>query len=258
MWQKRGTKEFYALWVQVRWVVYLLRVTLGVTMPIHCHETKQELAQSLANYIASLIKINIQEKDECHLVLSGGNTPKQCFSLLAEKQGIDWRKVFFYLTDERHYPVDHPDRNDFMVDQVLWSKLPLSENNIKRIHTEKGVEQAAQDYHQLLKSAPMMDIVILGIGEDGHTASLFPDNIALKNIHLAVPVYHSPKAPDERVSMGMLTIQGAKKRIVLVSGSGKNDILQKIQQGKSFPVTQVGTCEWFIDKDAIGQLTLDL
>jgi len=117
---------------------------------------------------------------------------------------------------------------------------------------ELGPELAAQAYVKLLAAAPVMDIVLLGMGEDGHTASLFPDNPALQDKRLAVPVYDSPKPPPERVSMGYGLLNNARHRILMVAGKGKAEALARIRAGEPLPIAAIADGEWLIDRDAMG------
>ena len=201
-----------------------------------------------ADYIAEKIELAIKERDNCHVALPGGNTPKTCLKYLADKK-ISWSKVHWYLGDERCYPSGHADRNDVMLDNNLWSRLP--DANIHRILSELGAENAARLYAKEIINIKCFDIVFLGIGEDGHTASLFPDNDALKDERAVVPVFNSPKAPSDRVSLSVKTLQQAKCRVVLCSGSGKAEITSQIKNGDVLPINQIGDVNWFVDKEAV-------
>ena len=115
-----------------------------------------------------------------------------------------------------------------------------------------GSAIAAEVYAKLLDASPVMDIVLLGMGEDGHTASLFPGNAALQDNRLAVPVYDSPKPPSERVSMGYAALNAARHRILMVAGSGKTDALVRIRAGEALPIAAIADAEWLVDHDAMG------
>jgi 6-phosphogluconolactonase len=96
-----------------------------------------------------------------------------------------------------------------------------------------------------------LDIIVLGMGEDGHTASLFPDNPALDDIRAVVPVYNAPKPPAERVSLGLHTLRAAAHRVALVTGSGKSDAMTQIKSGSlDLPIAQLGSICWFLDEAA--------
>jgi 6-phosphogluconolactonase len=103
----------------------------------------------------------------------------------------------------------------------------------------------------ILDATGGMDIVVLGMGEDGHTASLFPDNIALERKSSAVPVYDSPKPPDERVSIGLNMLKNAGESIVIATGKGKREALKKLSEGEILPVGLIEPDAWFVDEDAV-------
>jgi 6-phosphogluconolactonase len=136
-----------------------------------------------------------------------------------------------------------------MLDKNLWSHISTS--NIHRIPAELGAEQAAKMYREIVNSIEYFDIVFLGMGEDGHTASLFPDNEALQDTRSVVPVYNSPKEPAERVSLSIRTIKKAKYRMVLTGGTAKSDVIRRVKKGESLPINCLGDINWFVDKAAL-------
>ncbi|MDQ6993902.1 MAG: 6-phosphogluconolactonase, partial [Mariprofundus sp.] len=186
-----------------------------------------------------------------HWVLAGGTTPKRCYQLLREAS-VDWSKVHIWFGDERCLPVGDAARNDQMADEALLKDVAIPAAQIHRMNTELGAEAAAEQYAILLKSAPVMDLVLLGIGEDGHTASLFPDNPGLDDLRLALPVYHSPKPPSDRVSMGYAVLNSAHRCLMMVAGKGKADAMSRIFAGEKLPVARIPKAEWLIDHDAMG------
>lgn len=204
-------------------------------------------AKAAADFIAQTIETTIQQKDVCHVALPGGNSPIRCLEYLADKN-LPWHKVHWYLGDERCYPSAHPERNDVMLQTNLWSKL--SDTNIHKIESEMGADAAAANYSEVINSIDSMDIAFLGIGEDGHTASLFPNNNALNDTRSVVPVYDSPKPPNNRVSLSVNTLSKAYCRVVLAGGVDKSVILKKIKAGELLPVNLIGDINWFIDDAA--------
>ena len=164
---------------------------------------------------------------------------------------LPWQHIHWYLGDERCYPLSHPERNDSMVEQRLWSRIDTPAENLHPIPAELGPERAAEQYSALIdRLGGSLDIVVLGIGEDGHTASLFPGNPALDDNRAAVPVHDAPKPPPQRVSLGLATLQSAGERIVLVSGSGKREALAAVKRGQPLPVNRIGPAHWFVDQAA--------
>ncbi len=201
-----------------------------------------------ADFIGQQINTCVRQKDCCHIALPGGNTPVQCFAFLIEKD-LDWGKIYWYLGDERCYPVGHKERNDVMLQKNLWSRLP--QVNAFPIPAELGAEEGARHYRKVI-DAIELDIIFLGMGEDGHTASLFPGNQALQDERSVVPVYDSPKPPPERVSLGLNTLQSSPCRVVLASGSAKAEVMSRIRKNEALPINCIGDINWFIDKAAAG------
>jgi 6-phosphogluconolactonase len=203
-----------------------------------------EASKAAADFIATRIKDSIQQKGVCHVALPGGNTPAKCLAYLSDKT-LQWNKVHWYLGDERCYPKGHAERNDVMLENNLWSRI--SKTNIHTIFAERGAEQAAADYREVISSIDYFDIVFLGMGEDGHTASLFPGNEALHDTRSVIPVYNAPKLPDERVSLSLTTLSKAQCRLVLVGGAGKSAVIAQITSGEELPINRLGDCYWFVD-----------
>jgi len=204
-----------------------------------------EASQQAAEYLANIIQESIDKNNVCHIALPGGNTPALCFKYLAKKN-LPWNKIHWYPGDERCYPVGHHDRNDVMLQNNLWAHI--SETNIHKIPAELGAETGAEEYRTLIDTINNFDIAFLGMGEDGHTASLFPGNEALQDIRSVVPVHLSPKPPSERISLSKNTLQKASYRIVLASGSEKSNVISRIKQGEMLPINQLGDIIWFVDE----------
>ena len=211
------------------------------------------VSKAAADFMADKINVCLTQKDVCYVALPGGNSPVKCLAYLAAKH-IPWNKVHWYLGDERCYPSGHDDRNDVMLDKAFWSLL--GQTNIHRIPTELGADKAAEIYRDEISSFNNFDIAFLGMGEDGHTASLFPDNAALDDSRSVIPVYHSPKPPENRVSLSIQTLRNAHCRIVLASGISKSSIIKRIKKGEPLPINCIGGINWFIDQDALLAVTI--
>ena len=215
----------------------------------HTFESLELAAQATARRIAELIEQFLQQNNICHVALPGGNTPAKCFHYLSQKN-INWQQIHWYLSDERCLPVGHAERNDVMIQQHLWSKIQASDKTKHTIPAELGAAEAAEKYAAIMNNI-ILDIAFLGMGEDGHTASLFPDNIALKNLHSVVPIFNAPKPPAERVSLSITTLQRAKHRIVLTTGDSKRRAIAQIKNRVDLPVNRIGDIEWFVDAAAV-------
>lgn len=210
-------------------------------------------SKAAADFMTDNINECLSQRDVCYVALPGGNSPVKCLGYLAAKD-IPWHKIHWYLGDERCYPSGHAERNDLMLDNYFWSLL--GKTNIHRIPTELGAEKAAEHYREEINAVDYFDIAFLGIGEDGHTASLFPDNAALDDSRTVIPVYNSPKPPSDRVSLSQETLGKARCRVVLACGSAKSSIIKRIKEGESLPINCIGDINWFIDQDALSAVTI--
>lgn len=217
----------------------------------HIYKTSQQASTAAATYLESAIRNILKTNSQCNIALPGGNSPVECLKIISTKD-LPWEKIHWYLGDERCYPVGHDDRNDTMIREYLWSAITIQEENIHPIPTELGADKAAEIYSAEIEKSKGMDIVMLGMGEDGHTASLFPNNAALENQSPAIPVYESPKPPSDRVSLSINTIRQAKYKLVLTFGASKQQAITQVKNGDLLPINRLGDLDWFIDEAAIG------
>lgn len=215
------------------------------------------LACRVAERIRSLCAMAVDDHGVFHWALAGGSTPRRCYKLL-RTMPLEWEHVHLYFSDERCLPAGDAERNDTMAQKVLFSHVPVPPGQIHPIPAELGPEKGAATYAEVLADTPVMDLVLLGIGEDGHTASLFPGNPALEDKRLAVPVFDSPKPPPERVSMGYSALNGAARRIVMVAGGGKHEALLRIKNGQRLPAACLEESEWYVDAEAAGAVASQL
>ncbi|MEO6600461.1 MAG: 6-phosphogluconolactonase [Polyangiaceae bacterium] len=185
-----------------------------------------EIAKLAAQRIADALKAAIQAGGTATLALSGGTTPRAAYEALAKIVGIDWRRVNVYFGDERAVPPNHPDSNFLMAQRALFESVALPPGNIHRVMAEQpDVEAVARAYEGLLPDR--FSVMILGIGEDGHTASLFPGSLALnERTRRMLPVI-GPKAPPQRFSVTPPVIEAAEKLIMLATGAGKADAVYR-------------------------------
>jgi 6-phosphogluconolactonase len=191
----------------------------------------EAVATRAARLIGELLDATLTARGSAHLALAGGTTPAGAYSQLAPAR---WDGVELWFGDERCVGPEDPESNYRMVAQTL---LPHASGALThRIEGELGAQAAAAAYDALLRARvpsdggplPVLDIVLLGIGEDGHTASLFPHNAALSVQGVAcVPVHDAPKPPPDRVSLSLGVLRGARSTILLATGSGKADALAR-------------------------------
>ncbi len=216
---------------------------------VYVHADADALAAAVAERIATLAKIAIAKRGIFHLALAGGETPRRCYERLA-KLDIDWGHVQIYFGDERCLPKGDVNRNDSMAHEALFDYIAIPENNIHSISAELGAREAAARYILVLGDI-QLDLVLLGMGEDGHTASLFPGNPATASPAVVVPVYNAPKPPTERVSLGMNKLKAVREKIFMVAGESKRNALEHILLGDKLPAASVTSAEWYLDRAAL-------
>lgn len=212
------------------------------------------LGQAAAELTRDACAEAIAARGAFHLVLAGGNTPRYCYEIL-RTMPLDWSRVHIWLGDERCLPVGDKDRNDRMADEALLSHVAIPAAQIHRMAAELGPDEGARLYARELSEAPAMgmlrfDMVHLGMGEDGHTASLFPGHDTLSDARLALPVFDSPKPPPERVSLGLPVLNAARRKLILAAGAGKRDPLARIARGERLPVAMIEDALWLLDREA--------
>ena len=217
-----------------------------------------QLAQPVAEWLELEVSRAIAERGRCALALSGGRTPEPAYRELALAATIDWTRVEVFFADERGVPPDHVDSNYRMVHLALLSRVPLPANQIHRMEAERSDrDTAAQDYEQLLPSA--LDILVLGMGPDGHTASLFPGSGAMDERQRRVLPVIGTKPPPERMTITPPVIETARKVIVLASGEDKATMVARALEGplapKAVPAQLARRGTWFLDHAAAARLT---
>lgn len=217
------------------------------------HETPADLAIGVAQRVADLAAQAIATRGEFHLALAGGETPRRCYEQLRYLP-VNWARVQVFFGDERCLPRGDKQRNDTMAYAALLDHVAIPPANIHTIAAEYGAHDAARKYAELLNEYAPLDLVLLGLGEDGHTASLFPGNPATELYDTAVAVSGAPKPPPQRVSLGLPALLLARYRIFLVTGAGKRVALQAIIDGAPLPAARVGRSEWHVDRAAMPEV----
>lgn len=173
------------------------------------------------------------------IVLAGGSTPKSVYQLLA-KANTDWANWHIFYNDDRCLPIDHPERNSLMAAQAWLQHVAIPKSQIFDIPTELGNVEGAKAYAATLKGVRAFDLVLLGLGEDGHTASLFPNQV-VDNSADAVPVFDAPKPPADRVTMSQHRLNNTHEVIFLVTGAGKQEAVDHWRQGMNIPATLINS-----------------
>ena len=217
-----------------------------------------ELARQAAQWLELEMTRAIAERGWCRICLAGGRTPEPVYRELAAGSSIDWRKVSVFFGDERAVPPDHPDSNYLMVHLALLSRVPIPAGNVRRMEAERADrDAAAREYERSLP--PRLDVLFLGMGPDGHTASLFPGSAALEERHrLVVPVLGA-KAPAERLTITPPVIEASRKLAVIATGEDKAVMVARAIEGplepKAVPVQVARRGCWFLDRAAAARLT---
>lgn len=231
---------------------------------IRTFEDKDQLASAAAKAATDILWASINKYDQATWVLAGGSTPLAAYRVIATgyQSAIDWSKVTLMLGDERIGALDGPNNNWHAINRIL-ATLPARKLRPK---SNLPIEEAAADYERYLSliaktdnGLPRLDLVWLGVGDDGHTMSLFPNHESMfPSGNLIIPVRNSPKPPRERISFSLRALQGAQNAMVLASGSEKRDAVRGALSGNNSPValaaniieTHEGNVTWFIDNDA--------
>jgi len=230
-----------------------------------------ELARESARRFAELAEVFISDVGRFTVALSGGSTPKAMFQILAEKPFADsllWRSIYFFWGDERCVPPDHADSNYRMANETLLSKVPVPRENIFRIPAEdEDPQRAAARYSETLRKFfaeewPHFDLVFLGMGADGHTASLFPGTAALRVNDRAVVANYVEKFQSWRITLTADAINKARNIIFLVAGEDKAPALKEVIRGprnsEQYPSQLIapfyGALLWMIDEAAASLL----
>lgn len=221
---------------------------------IHWHPlaTANHVAEVVCEHILNAARTAIAEHGHFKLVLAGGGTPEKVYRLLAQ-QTADWQHWVIYYGDERCLAAEHPERNSTLAKHTLLDNVAIPATQIFTIPAELGNAAAAAVYRPLIAAAIPFDMVLLGIGEDGHTASLFPDHIhhADEWVHA---VNDSPKPPAERVSISANALSQTNEVIFLITGSNKRDIVTKWRNGDALPVSTICPAHGvtvYIDQEAL-------
>ncbi|TKG95996.1 6-phosphogluconolactonase [Puteibacter caeruleilacunae] len=234
-------------------------------MRIKIAPTPLELSFLLARKIVT--GVNECSNEGYHIALSGGSTPKLLFEILAKEhiEDVDWTKVHFWWGDERCVEPNDDESNFKWVDELLFNHINIPDENIHRILGETNPLAEAQRYadeiNQCLLSIngnPQFDLIILGMGDDGHTASIFPYQLELMNSNDSCVVAQHPVSGQQRISMTGKVLNHAKETVFLVSGENKadkvNEIINKEGDYQTYPAAHIQPenerLYWFLDEAA--------
>jgi len=238
---------------------------------IKIHENSFELAAACAGELYSVIKTHTDNSKKINIAVSGGNTPKLLFDCIAEKFGnkINWDFVNLFWVDERCVAPDDIESNYGMTKKHLLDKIKISPDNVHRIKGEDDPSSEAERYSKEIiklvpaeKEFPRFDLILLGIGPDGHTASLFPDHIEPLNLDVVCKESVQPISGQKRITLTETTINNSAMIYFLVSGSDKakvvSQVLNRFPEAGGYPAFHInptgGKVTWFLDKEAASLL----
>jgi 6-phosphogluconolactonase len=209
-----------------------------------------------------------QEKSSYSVALSGGTTPRALYTLLVAppyRAQVDWSRVDFYFGDERGVPSDHPESNYRLASDSLFLPTGIASGQVHRMRAEmEDLDTAAKKYSTELTALvdqgfPRFDLVLLGLGPDGHTASLFPNNWALhERVRWVVPIHDAPKPPPRRLTLTLPVLNHARQVIFLVAGADKAQAVREVLRGSApadhYPAKLIqpgaGRVLWLLDEGA--------
>ncbi len=230
-------------------------------MEIDVSPDYESLSRTAAQRIQAATIRTLAQKDQFALALAGGSTPRRLYELLAEAD-LPWPRVHLYWGDERVVPHGHPKSNVKMVQETLLNRTSVPDENIHPIPTANAADAAASSYADTLQHAfadrsHTFDLVLLGMGTDGHTASLFPEHDPSLNDPKWVRTVSAPPRHDvaQRITCTLPVLNEARRAYVLVSGASKRETVQAaLDNGDaSLPISRVQPREgivWFLDEDA--------
>ena len=203
----------------------------------HTFNAQESLNYAAMTRILQAANEAIAKHGSFSIVLAGGSTPKAIYAMLSKAEA-DWANWHVFINDDRCLPIDDDERNSKMVNEVWLSHVGIPKNQFHAIPCELGPVEGAKAYAKTLEQVGTFDLVLFGLGEDGHTASLFPGHV-VDNSADAVPVFNSPKPPAERVTMSQNRLNNTKEAIFLVTGAGKQDAVNAWRSGVAIPAALI-------------------
>src|SRR6516225_2677189 len=244
---------------------------MSTSAEIRVFQDPSALFHAAAKEFSDQAQSAIREAGRFMVTLSGGSTPKSLYSLLATNADLPWDKIYFFFGDERHVPPDNPESNYRMAREALLCKVPIPAQNIFRVPAENpDAAQAAQTYEATLRqffppveAFPRFDLILLGMGPDGHTASLFPASKALQEKSRWVVSNWVEKFKTDRITLTLPVLNNAAVVMFLAAGEDKTETLKEVLQGtkpgEQFPSKLVrptnGQLIWLVDQAAAAALS---
>lgn len=233
---------------------------------LHVYSDLETLSRELARRVAKVVREALDSAERFTIALAGGSSPRSVYRLLGLNHGTDipWQRVHFFWGDERYLPLDDPRSNYRMARESLLAHIPVPSENVHPMPTDDASSaEAAKTYEKTLRDFfaapwPCFDLVLLGIGGDGHTASLFPGSPALAECERWVVAVEAPVEPPVRLTLTLPVINHAWRIYFLAAGAGKAEAVRLAFEERSDPLRcpaaavrpTKGTLEWWLDRDA--------
>lgn len=241
----------------------LKEIDCGERGTVRIFAAPRALHEAAAEALIAVVNGAVEARGRAAVALSGGETPRGLYRLLAEepfRERLPWARLHAFWGDERAVPPDHPESNFRLAREALFDHVPLPAENLHRIEGELAPEAAAARYEALLQGffageAPAFDIVLLGLGSDGHTASLFPGSTALGEACRLVVAASGPPPLTSRITLTLPVLNGARCVCFLVVGAAKSTALAEVLYGeRALPAQEVrpesGELFFFVDRAA--------
>ena len=242
-----------------------------MTATVEVVEGRDGIADAAARRALADLEVAVEAHATATWVLAGGGTPTAAYRRLAAsdlRAGVEWDRVRVAIGDERCVPVDHPESNWGQAAAALLDHVPLPDANRLRMAAELPAERAADEYEDTLArlpeattGVPRLEVVWLGVGEDGHCLSLFPGRPEVEVAdRLVVAVHGAPKPPRDRISLTLAALAGVERLVVLAAGSAKAEPVARARAGEDLPISRAveavegagGTVTWLLDRAAAG------
>ncbi len=240
---------------------------------LHVLHTTEEAAQAQAKFVAAVAEECMRSQARFTIALSGGSTPRRLYQVLGSPpydEEMAWDHWHVFWGDERCVPPDHEDSNFRMAKEALLDHVSIPASQVHRMRGEAGPVEAAEEYETAVLDVfqtptPSFDLILLGVGDDGHTASLFPGTQALQEKHRLVVSNWAPSIQAHRITFTLLLINAASVVAFLDTDESKAEVLRRVLQPKSgegvLPAAMVrpthGTVHWFLTNGAAGSLTMN-
>jgi 6-phosphogluconolactonase len=239
-------------------------------MKLHIFKDPEEVIASLADAVVRMAKESIEKSGKFNFVLSGGSSPKKLFERLASEayyERIEWKYVYFFFGDERYVPLDHKDSNFLMAKQALFTPLGISDKQIFAVNTSLSPDGAARDYDKRIRdhfgsNACQFDLILLGLGDNAHTASLFPHTSILYEKCAGIKEIFVEEVNMYRITFTAPLINAAYNIAFLVYGASKSEAVKHILKDplniEEYPAQLIhpdqGELRWFMDEAAAGKI----